>query len=117
MDYASTGQVKQKKWSSGATVLDQLDYSYDSFGNLHTQANTLAGATASESYAYDGLQRLIQAARSGVPGNPQVTYGYAANGNPSYKSDFSTGDAGAAHGGSSTPSAVAKASTGMSWDR
>ncbi|HET9034086.1 MAG TPA: RHS repeat-associated core domain-containing protein [Dokdonella sp.] len=88
--YASTGQLKQKKWTQGASTLDQLDYSYDSFGNLKTQSSTQNGATASESYAYDGLQRLTQTTRNGVPGNPApVTYRYQNNGNLSAKSDYS----------------------------
>lgn len=88
--YASTGQVKRKKWTSGATTLDQLDYTYDSFGNLATQSVTLAGATSSEAYLYDPLQRLRRATRTGVTGNPgPVNYQYRPSGNLSAKSDFS----------------------------
>ncbi|MEO5624722.1 MAG: RHS repeat-associated core domain-containing protein, partial [Dokdonella sp.] len=93
--YASTGQLKQQKWTSGATVLDQLVYGYDSFGNLKSQSVTLASVTGSEAYVFDGLQRLTQSGRSGVPGSPPgVAYSYSPSGNLSNKSDYHPGTTG-----------------------
>lgn len=70
--YASTGQLKQKKWSVGATVLDQWDYTYDSFGNLNSamtsgkngDSKVYPWSISIESHVYDGLQRLINANRT-----------------------------------------------------
>ncbi|MEZ5463473.1 SpvB/TcaC N-terminal domain-containing protein [Dokdonella sp.] len=88
--YASTGQSKQRKWSNSSGPLNQLDYLYDSFGNLRTQSTSLAGINASEYFIYDNLQRLTKAIRSGVPGSPPaISYGYHPNGNLASKSDYS----------------------------
>lgn len=89
--YASTGQVKQKKWTNGATAVDQWDYGYDSFGNVKSQARTLAGASVgSETFTYDGLQRLGTATYPGATGGT-VTYGYTPSGNIDSKSDIAEG--------------------------
>ncbi|HNV08733.1 MAG TPA: RHS repeat-associated core domain-containing protein [Dokdonella sp.] len=89
--YASTGQSQQKQWKNGGSLLNRLDYSYDSFGNLKTQSTTQTDIDANETYTYDGLQRLTKTTRSGVPGNPApVTYDYHPNGNLKFKSDYST---------------------------
>jgi RHS repeat-associated protein len=107
--YASTGQSRQKKWTTGGALLNQLDYSYDSFGNIKSQASALEGVNASETYVYDGLQRLTNASRSGVAGAPApVSYRYFPNGNLSAKSDYSFGTQGSYvyAGGSCGPHAV-----------
>jgi RHS repeat-associated protein len=88
--YASTGQSKTKKWTSGAAVLDQWTYTYDSFGNLKTQGRAFNGAgTTSDTFGYDGVQRLTQDSRTGIPGGnpPAVSYAYSASGNLTSKSD------------------------------
>jgi RHS repeat-associated protein len=105
--YASTGQIRQKSWSSGATLLDQLSYSYDSLGNLAGQTTVVAASPysqSSESYGYDALQRLTQTSRTvatctAVPPSgtctastppPATSYAYTPAGSLSSKSDFST---------------------------
>ncbi len=117
--YASTGQSKQRKWTSGSALLNQLDYIYDSFGNLKSQGTQATGVDASESYVYDGLQRLTRADRSGVAGNPSaVTYQYRPSGNLSAKSDYSFAVAGSyQYGGNGCgPHGVSQvARSGGSW--
>ncbi|SFN01061.1 SpvB/TcaC N-terminal domain-containing protein [Dokdonella immobilis] len=89
--YPSTGQAALKTWTQDSALLNQLDYKYDSFGNLKFQGAVLSGVAASESYVYDGLQRLTQTTRIGVPGNPApINYKYKPNGNLEAKSDFSS---------------------------
>ncbi len=94
--YASTGQVKKRYWSGSAGLLDQWDYTYDSFANLTRQTHSYRSGSATvssgESYAYDSLQRLTQASRS-VGGS--VSYGYTASGNLDSKSDYSKAQPGA----------------------
>ncbi|MCB1744524.1 MAG: hypothetical protein KDK91_29420, partial [Gammaproteobacteria bacterium] len=112
--YPSTGQSAHKVWSDAGGTLNRLDYQYDSFGNLNTQSSLLDGASHSESYLYDGLQRLKQATRSGVAGNPApVSYAYKPNGNLANKTDYSTTAAdaysyGAGNCGPHAASAVAR---------
>ncbi|MFC5491362.1 RHS repeat-associated core domain-containing protein [Dokdonella soli] len=92
-----TGQITQKKWTNGTAAVDEWDYIYDTFGNVKTQSRSISGGTATmESYTYDGLQRLTQAARANVSSNPPaVSYNYTASGNLDFKSDFSTAVTGA----------------------
>jgi len=99
--YPATGQIKQKKWTSGSTVLDQWDYSYDSFANLIQQKRTLGTAISTETYTYDGLQRLasdhIEICGAFVCSEPadQPQYAYSSSGNLTFKSDYSTAIPGA----------------------
>lgn len=89
--YASTGQSRRKEWMNGPSLLNELKYTYDSFGNLKIQSTAQTGIDANETYSYDGLQRLTKTTRSGVSGNPApVTYDYHPNGNLKFKSDYST---------------------------
>ncbi|MGB8376879.1 MAG: RHS repeat-associated core domain-containing protein [Rhodanobacteraceae bacterium] len=103
--YASTGQVKELKWTRGTSPLDQWDYSYDSFANLTNQSRIVlgdlgSGGTYSESYGYDGMQRLTQAARQICPAGSKfcsaasVNLGYTPSGNIDHKSDYSDVPAG-----------------------
>ncbi|HJU40748.1 MAG TPA: RHS repeat-associated core domain-containing protein [Tahibacter sp.] len=88
---ASTGQSLRREWLvPGQAAKDAIDYAYDSFGNLKRQTRTTPtelNPTATESYLYDRLQRLVQATPST---GTAVAYGYDAVGNFAYKSDFST---------------------------
>lgn len=94
---ASTGQLKQQKWTVGATVVEQWDYSYDSFGNLTRQTRGAGASPAWENFVYDGMQRLTQREFS-IPPNVNCTvqpdlcapvkYAYTPSGNFIYKSDL-----------------------------
>jgi hypothetical protein len=86
-DYASTGQVYKLSW----TGKDKFLYGYDSFGNRISQSRSTTAAN-SESYSYDPLQRLTQAARTT---GAAVNFGYSASGNLTKKDDFSTAAANA----------------------
>lgn len=79
----STGQPKQRVWTRNGNPLEQIDYGYDSFANLKSQAR--AGNT--ETYAYDVHQRLVQSSRNS---GGTVDYRYTANGNLTQKTDYST---------------------------
>lgn len=90
-DYASTGQTYQKSWN-GSGGSDQVRTGYDSFGNRVSQQRSLSGGGApTETYVYDGLQRLTQANRPAG----SVNYGYTKSGNLASKSDYSTSAANA----------------------
>jgi len=81
-DYAATGQAQTLHWSGSAS--DVMSYTYDSFGNLHTQQRSAGSNVNTETYAYDALQRLTNATRAvGAP----VSYSYSASGNITSKSD------------------------------
>jgi RHS repeat-associated protein len=82
-----TSELLQIKTSRSGTALRQLDYQTDVFGNL-TKQTLNSGATV-ETYAYDTLQRMTQATRSGAV-NTNISYAYDAVGNFTSKSDFST---------------------------
>jgi RHS repeat-associated protein len=88
--YWDDGQVKQITHTKNGVAIRQLNYAYDVFGNVATQAlnNGLAGNTV-ENFAYDKLHRLTQSTRTGAA-SATVSYGYDAAGNFNFKSDFST---------------------------
>jgi RHS repeat-associated protein len=91
VDYASTGQTYRKSWI-GTGGSDQVTYGYDSFGNLVSQQRSLSsGGAPTESYVYDGLQRLTQASRPAG----SIDYGYTKSGNLARKTDYSTSAANA----------------------
>jgi len=82
-DDAATGQAATLSWT-GATS-DEVDYQYDSFGNLYTQVRSSGPTINTETYTYDALQRLTSATRAN--GQPAVNYTYSAGGNINSKSD------------------------------
>ena len=84
-DFAATGQTMTLGYTGALS--DTVSYAYDSFGNLASQQRSAQGATNTETYQYDGLQRLTQASRS-IGGS--VTYGYSASGNLTQKSDYAS---------------------------
>ena len=89
--YAETGQAKEMIASNGTTVTQDLDYTYDHFGNLYTR-ETNVGSGATETFTYDDLQRLTQSTRvygSGAP-NDVVNYSYDKSGTFTSKSDYAT---------------------------
>jgi len=95
--YASTGQIKEKKWSRAAGVFEQLDYTYDSFGNLTRQTRG-ADQTPWENFVYDNLQRLTQRTFQQPPTAncatqpllcpPEADYTFSPSGNISSKTDY-----------------------------
>lgn len=99
VSYASTGQMLFKRWyTSTGDLLDQFQYTYDSFGNLKQQQRTqaiLLPTVVSENYSYDGLQRLTQSSRVGVAGALPVRTSYSPGGNLLNKSDYGIDSQGA----------------------
>jgi|GEM_PF-865151 len=89
-DYDSTGQTQKLSWTNSAS--DEADYWYDGFGNVAKQTRASGGgASVSESYAYDNLQRLTGTSR--VPSDANhlpVTYSYSDSGNVKSKSDWAS---------------------------
>ncbi len=95
--YASTGQIKEKKWSRSAGVFEQLDYTYDSFGNLTRQTRS-ADQQPWENFVYDNLQRLTQRTFQQPPTAncvtqpllcpPEADYTFTPSGNISSKTDY-----------------------------
>ncbi len=51
------GEVLNQAWKEGSTTVDGYSYTYDQSGNRQTRAN-LTDAALSETYTYDGLDRL-----------------------------------------------------------
>jgi RHS repeat-associated protein len=87
----ATGQMRRVEHARGSTVLRAVDYSYDVFSNLASQALIDGSVSANESFEYDNLQRLREATRTSgsAPSPNTVCYGYDAIGNFRFKSDFS----------------------------
>ncbi len=58
------GRVVDQRWTNAAktATLDEYAYTYDLAGNRTPRTNALS-ATLSETYAYDGLNRLIDTDR------------------------------------------------------
>ena len=67
----STGELTSIQTTRSGTMLRQLAYQSDVFGNLSRQTLN-AGATV-EAYTYDSLQRMIQSTRSGAV-NATINY-------------------------------------------
>jgi RHS repeat-associated protein len=59
------GEVLNQAWKEGSSTVDGYSYTYDQSGNRLTRAN-LTDAALSESYSYDGLDRLTSVARNGT---------------------------------------------------
>jgi len=87
-DDVATGQTATLSWS-GATS-DEVDYHYDSFGNVYTQTRSAGPTVNTETYTYDVLQRLTSATRA--TGQQAVNYTYSASGNITNKSDNGSDD-------------------------
>jgi len=89
--YAETGQAKEMIASKGATAMQDLNYSYDHFGNLYTRQTNVGGGTT-ETFSYDDLQRLTQSTRAYVSGAPDdvVNYSYEKSGTFTSKDDYAT---------------------------
>lgn len=82
-----TGQLTQLHYTKNAANVRKLGYGYDVYGNLTRQS--LNDGASREDYAYDELQRMVSAIRSGAASG-STSYGYDSVGNFSKKSDFST---------------------------
>ena len=61
------GRVVDQKWTNaaGTTTLDEYTYAYDYNSNRTSRGNALQ-SSLSETYAYDGLDRLVDANRNGA---------------------------------------------------
>ena len=59
------GRVVDQRWIDGTNDLDRYAYTYDRDSNRTAKANTLNG-DYSETYEYDGLNRLITVSRDSV---------------------------------------------------
>jgi RHS repeat-associated protein len=60
------GRITDQKWTNGAgtTTLDEFTHGYDRNSNVTSKSNVLDSAL-SETYSYDGLDRLAEADRNG----------------------------------------------------
>ncbi|MBC7701783.1 MAG: hypothetical protein H7225_15435 [Massilia sp.] len=86
-----TGRLKATKaGASGSTTyaVQNVDYDYDTLGNLKTSSDTAAGASAS--YTYDSLNRLKTETRLGTAVAPAqtITWYYNDIGNVTNRSDI-----------------------------
>jgi hypothetical protein len=70
------GEVLNQAWMKGSTEVDGYSYTYSQSGNRLTRANA-TDAALSESYGYDGLDRLTSVARGDV-GSQTQTEGWDA---------------------------------------
>ncbi|MBX3712959.1 MAG: hypothetical protein KF800_13450 [Lysobacter sp.] len=87
-----TGQLTQLHYTKGAANVRKLGYGYDVFGNVRRQS--LNDGASREDYAYDELQRMVSAIRSGAASG-SINYGYDSVGNLTKKTDFSANTANA----------------------
>ncbi len=68
--------------ASGSVVLQDDTYAWDELGNLTSRIETASGQSISETFGYDGLNRLTS---SQVSGQPLRSFGYDAVGNLTQK--------------------------------
>ena len=87
-----TGQLTELHYTKGAADVRKLGYGYDVFGNVKRQS--LNDGASREDYAYDELQRMVSAIRSGAASG-SISYGYDSVGNLTKKTDFSANTANA----------------------
>jgi RHS repeat-associated protein len=74
--------------TAGSGNVQNLDYKWDSQGNLRKRTD--ANLNASETFNYDGVNRLLSATTTGLAsGERTLSYAYDALGNMTYKSDLS----------------------------
>lgn len=111
-----TGQLTQLHYTKGAANVRKLGYGYDVFGNVTRQS--LNDGASREDYAYDELQRMVSAIRSGAASG-STSYGYDSVGNLTKKTDFSANTAnaysytdGSCGGGANAVKSVALAAGG-----
>ncbi len=111
-----TGQLTQLHYTKGAANVRKLGYGYDVFGNVRHQS--LNDGASREDYAYDELQRMVSAIRSGAASG-SISYGYDSVGNLTKKTDFSANTAnaysytgGSCGGGANAVKSVALAAGG-----
>ena len=78
-------------FNSSTTIHDLRYYKsgYDSYGNLTTASNGVAGLIADESFSYDGLHRLTNATVNAGGSSTTINYAYDDAGNITKKSDYS----------------------------
>ncbi|HEX7062333.1 MAG TPA: RHS repeat-associated core domain-containing protein [Woeseiaceae bacterium] len=88
--YPATGQMKAITVTGASGAVHALDYTYDGYGNLHTQTKVYAGGTASETFWYDDLHRLQESDRSWPGGSQIINYDYDPAGNLTLKDDYAT---------------------------
>ncbi len=86
--YAATGQLQGITVTGATGTVHDLDYEYDGYGNLNYQQTIVNGATSTEGFFYDPLQRLTLSSRSYPGGSDTVSYGYDAAGNLILKDDY-----------------------------
>jgi RHS repeat-associated protein len=84
---ARAGKLRQRRGAERAAAnVRKLGYGYDVFGNVKRQS--LNDGASREDYAYDELQRMVSAIRSGAASG-SISYGYDSVGNLTKKTDFS----------------------------
>ena len=88
--YDATGQMASIVVSGPSGTVHDLEYEYDSFGNLDRQEVTVNGVTSIETFLYDDLHRLTQSSRTLPGGSSVIDYSYDAAGNLLSKSDYAS---------------------------
>ena len=90
--YPLTGLLKAIVTTHNGNTKQNLSYTWDDFGNLHTRTDTSANKSLNEVFAYDQLNRL-KTAQTGTPGSgPLLSLDYNDEGNILRKSDVTGGD-------------------------
>ena len=84
--YAHRGRLTTQLAGLGNNAVQNMNYLYDSLGNLKTRTD--ANTNLAENYDYDSLNRVITTTASGAV-NISTTYAYDAIGNLTCKSDIS----------------------------
>ncbi|MEL6301656.1 MAG: RHS repeat-associated core domain-containing protein [Pseudomonadota bacterium] len=92
---AQTGRLDRIASSAGSTNVQDLNYSWDTIGNLQSRHDKSAGKNLLESFTYDGLNRLTRQEATGLS---DVTLTYDAIGNMQSKSDVGNYTYGASAG-------------------
>lgn len=88
--YDSTGLMKDIDGiNTVGYKVQELDYMWDTLGNLTNRTELSGGKNISESFMYDGLNRLTDQV---VAGQNTISVSYYANGNIKNKSDVGAAD-------------------------
>ena len=89
--HAHTGQMHTSEVDKQGAVLHSLEYTqYDSFGNIKAQVNRVQGFTATETFEYDDLFRLLSSTVNAGDTSVGIDYAYDAVGNLTKKTDYSS---------------------------
>jgi len=101
----ATGRVLGQSATAGAAAVQNMNYTYDSLGNLQTRSDVISGL--SESFIYDNINRVTAATAVSATANTLSSFAYDSIGNMVTKSDVGAYTYNASGAGSIRPHAVA----------